>query len=100
LSLKMLNISDNLSSHPPPDEPVFLKNDFENLEENSMMVPVICSSSVFQPEDKLMQNYVEWKALSVCQCHIIMSIGWPPTLTVMSSKVFRFYRACHIPVFG
>jgi hypothetical protein len=26
---------------------------------NSMMVPVICSSSVFQPEDKLMQNYVE-----------------------------------------
>jgi hypothetical protein len=24
-----------------------------------MMVPVICSSSVFQPEDKLMQNYVE-----------------------------------------
>jgi hypothetical protein len=24
-----------------------------------MMVPVICSSSVSQPEDKLMQNYVE-----------------------------------------
>jgi hypothetical protein len=50
---------DDLSSHPPPDEPVFLKNDFENLEENFMMVPVICSSSVSQPEDALMQNYVE-----------------------------------------
>jgi hypothetical protein len=36
-----------------------LKDNFENLEENSMMVPVMCSSSVFQPEDKLMQNYVE-----------------------------------------
>jgi hypothetical protein len=36
-----------------------LKNDFENLEENFMMVPVICSSSVYQPEEKLMQNYVE-----------------------------------------
>ena len=50
---------DDLSSHPPPDEPVYLKNDFENLEVNSMMVPVICSFSVFQPEDELMQNYVE-----------------------------------------
>jgi hypothetical protein len=30
---------DNLSSHPPPDEPIILKDDFENLEENSMMVP-------------------------------------------------------------
>jgi hypothetical protein len=34
-----------------------------------------------------------WRAVSVCQCHIIMSIGWPPTLTVMSSKVIRFYTA-------
>jgi hypothetical protein len=65
-----------------------------------MMVPVICSSSVSQPKDKLMQNYVEMEGNLVYQCHIIMSIGWPPTLTVMSSKVFRFYTACHIPVFG
>jgi hypothetical protein len=50
---------DDLSSHPPPDEPVFLKDNVENLEVNNMMVPVICSSSVIQPEDKLMQNYVE-----------------------------------------
>jgi hypothetical protein len=59
LELENVEYLDDLSSHPPPDEPVFLKNDFENLEENSMMVPVICSSSVFQPEDKLRQNYVE-----------------------------------------
>jgi hypothetical protein len=59
LEFENVEYLDDLSSHPPPDEPVFLKNDFENLEENSMMVPVMCSSSVFQPEDKLMQNYVE-----------------------------------------
>jgi hypothetical protein len=59
LEFENVEYLDDLSSHPPPDEPVFLKNDFENLEENFMMVPVICSSSVFQPEDKLMQNYVE-----------------------------------------
>jgi hypothetical protein len=50
---------DDLSSHPPPDEPIILKDDFENLEENFMMVPVVCSSSVIQPEVKLMQDYVE-----------------------------------------
>jgi hypothetical protein len=50
---------DDLSSHPPPNEPIILKDNFENLEENSMMVPVICSSSVSQPKDKLMQDYVE-----------------------------------------
>jgi len=50
---------DDLSSHPPPDEPIILKDNFENFEENSMMVPVVCSSSVFQPEVKLMQNNVE-----------------------------------------
>jgi hypothetical protein len=46
---------DDSSPHPPPEEPVFLNADFENL----MMVPVICSSSVSQSKDKLMQNYVE-----------------------------------------
>jgi hypothetical protein len=59
LEFENVEYLDDLSSHPPPDEPVYLKNDFENLEENNMMVPVVCSSSVFQPEDKLMQNYVE-----------------------------------------
>jgi hypothetical protein len=59
LEFENVEYLDDLSSHPPPDEPIFLKDNFENLEENSMMVPVICSSSVSQPEDKLMQNYVE-----------------------------------------
>jgi hypothetical protein len=59
LEFENVEYLDDLSSHPPPDEPVFLKDNFENLEENSMMVPVICSSSTYQPEEKLMQNYVE-----------------------------------------
>jgi hypothetical protein len=50
LEFENVEYLDDLSSHPPPDEPVFLKDNFENLEENSMMVPVICSSSVSQPE--------------------------------------------------
>jgi hypothetical protein len=50
---------DNSSPHPPPVEPVSLEENIENLEENSMMVPVICSSSASQLEDELMQNYVE-----------------------------------------
>jgi hypothetical protein len=34
---------DNLSTHPPPVEPISLEDNFENLEENNKMVPVICS---------------------------------------------------------
>jgi len=59
LEFENVEYLDDLSSHPPPDEPLLLKDNFENFEEDSMMVPVVCSSSVFQPEDKLMQNYVE-----------------------------------------
>ena len=55
LELENVEYLDNSSSHPPLEEPVFLSIDLENL----MMVPVICSSSVSQPKDKLMQNYVE-----------------------------------------
>jgi hypothetical protein len=50
---------DDSSPHSPPDEPIFLKGNFENLEENSMMVPLVCFFSTSQPEDELMQNYVE-----------------------------------------
>jgi hypothetical protein len=91
---------DNSSPHPPPEEPISLKENLDNLEENSVMVPVTCSFSTSQPKDELMQNYGKWKATSVYQCHIIMSIGWPSTLTVMSNKVLKVYTACHIPVFG
>jgi hypothetical protein len=57
--LENIEYLDNSSPHPPPVEPISLEDNFENLEENSMMVPVICSSSASQPEDELMQNYVE-----------------------------------------
>jgi hypothetical protein len=59
LELENVEYLDDSSPHPSPEEPIFLKCNFQNLEENSMMVPVICSSSVSQPKDKLMQNYVE-----------------------------------------
>jgi hypothetical protein len=59
LEFENVEYLDDLSPHPPPDEPIFLKDNFENLEENSMMVPVIYSSSVSQPKDKLIQNSVE-----------------------------------------
>jgi hypothetical protein len=36
-----------------------LKDNFENLEENSMMVPVVCSFSTSQIEGELTKNYVE-----------------------------------------
>jgi hypothetical protein len=45
----------NSSLHPPPEEPIFLRDNFEDLEENSMMVPVVCSFSTSQPRDELMQ---------------------------------------------
>jgi hypothetical protein len=59
LELENVEYLDDSSPHPLLEEPIFLKGNFENLEENSMMVPVICSFSVSQPKDKLMQNYVE-----------------------------------------
>jgi hypothetical protein len=59
LEFENVEYLDDSSPHPPPEEPIFLKGNFENLEENSMTVHVICSSSVSQPKDKLMQNYVE-----------------------------------------
>jgi hypothetical protein len=59
LEFENVEYLDDLSSHPPPDEPIILKDNFENLEESSMMVPMMCSSSASQPKDLLMQNYVE-----------------------------------------
>jgi hypothetical protein len=49
----------NSSPHPPPEEPIFLRDNFENLEENNMMVLLVCSFSTSQPRDELMQNYEE-----------------------------------------
>jgi hypothetical protein len=59
LEFENVEYLDDSSPHPPPEEPIFLKGNFENFEENSMMVPVVCSFSTSQLEDELMQNYVE-----------------------------------------
>jgi hypothetical protein len=56
---KHVEYIDDSSPYPPLEEPIFLKRNFENLEENSIMVPVICSFPTSQPEDELMKNYVE-----------------------------------------
>jgi hypothetical protein len=36
---------DNSSPHPPPEEPISLKENLDNLEENIVMVHVTCSFS-------------------------------------------------------
>jgi hypothetical protein len=59
LELENVEYLDDSSPHPPPEEPIFLKGNFENLEENSMMVPMVCSFPTSEPENELMQNYVE-----------------------------------------
>jgi hypothetical protein len=59
LELENVEYLDDSSPHPPLEEPIFLKGNFQNLEENSMMVPVVCSFPTSQLEDELMQNYVE-----------------------------------------
>jgi hypothetical protein len=59
LEFENVEYLDDSGPHPPPEETIFLKDNFENLEENSMMVPVVCSFSTSQPKDELMQNYVE-----------------------------------------
>jgi hypothetical protein len=61
LEFENVEYLDDSSPHPPPEEPIFLKDNFENLEENNMMVPVICSFPTSQPKDELTQNYVEMK---------------------------------------
>jgi hypothetical protein len=59
LEFENVEYLDDSSPHPPPKEPIFMKDNFENVEENIMMVPVICYFSTSQPKDELMQNYEE-----------------------------------------
>ena len=59
LEFENVEYLDDSSPHSLPEEPIFLKANFENLEENNMMVPVVCSFSTSQLEDELMHNYVE-----------------------------------------
>jgi hypothetical protein len=42
---------DNSSPHPPPVEPIFLEENLDNLEENSIMVPLTCLFPTSQPKE-------------------------------------------------
>jgi hypothetical protein len=53
---EMVEYLDNSSPHPPPEEPISLEDNLDNLEENSVMVPVTCSFSTSQPNDDFVQN--------------------------------------------
>jgi hypothetical protein len=54
LEFENVEYLDGSSPHPLLEEPIFLKGNFENLEENNMMVPVVCYFSTSQPKDELM----------------------------------------------
>jgi hypothetical protein len=47
---------DNSSPHPPPVEPISLEENIDNLEENSIMVPLTCSFPTSQPKEDFVQN--------------------------------------------
>jgi hypothetical protein len=46
----------NSSPHPPPEEPIPLRENFDNLDENNAMVPLTCSFPTSQPTDDIIQN--------------------------------------------
>jgi hypothetical protein len=45
---------DHSSPHPPPEEPISLKDKFDNIDEDSVMFPLTCSFSTSQPKDDFM----------------------------------------------
>jgi hypothetical protein len=47
---------DNSSPHPPPEEPISLRENFDNLDESSAVVPWTCSFPTSQPTDELIQD--------------------------------------------
>jgi hypothetical protein len=49
---------DNSSPHPPPEEPISLRENFDNLDENSAVVPLTCSF----PTSQLL-NYIALEAI-------------------------------------
>jgi hypothetical protein len=57
--LENIEYLDNSILHPPPEKPISLEDNFEDLEKNCIMVPLTCSFSTSQPKDELMQNYEE-----------------------------------------
>jgi hypothetical protein len=53
---EIIEYLDNSSPHPPPKEPIFLRDNFGNLDENSAMAPLTSSFSTSQPNDNLIQD--------------------------------------------
>jgi hypothetical protein len=49
---------DNSIPHPPPKEPISLEENFDNIYDNSTMVPLTCSSSTSQPKDEFVKFLV------------------------------------------
>jgi hypothetical protein len=47
---------DNSSPHPPPKEPISLRENFDNHHENSAVVPLTFSFPTSQPKDDLIQE--------------------------------------------
>jgi hypothetical protein len=47
---------DNSSPRPKPVEPISLEENLDNLEENSIMVPLTCSFPISQPKEDFAQN--------------------------------------------
>ena len=46
----------NASPHPSPVEPIYLEENLDNLEENSIMVPLTCSFPTSQPKEDFVHN--------------------------------------------
>jgi hypothetical protein len=80
LEFEKVEYLDDSSPHPPLVVPIFLKGNFENLEENNMMVPVVCSFPTSHLEDELMQNYVEMKG----------------RFSLMMSYHYKYWLASHL----
>jgi hypothetical protein len=47
---------DDSSPHPPPVEPISLKENLDNREENNIMVPLTCSFPTSQPKEEFVHN--------------------------------------------
>jgi hypothetical protein len=47
---------DNSSPHPPLEEPISLRENFDNLDENNAVVPLTCSFPTSQPTNDLIQD--------------------------------------------
>jgi hypothetical protein len=47
---------DNSSPHPPPEEPISLREKLYKLDENSAMVPLTCSFPTSQPTNDLIHD--------------------------------------------